>query len=66
VLKAGTYAVRVTLTKTWQRSLARHTSITAPLKVQFTPVDGDAASTTLKLKFNKKATKKTTSKKAAR
>ncbi|HET6505303.1 MAG TPA: hypothetical protein VFG42_00825 [Baekduia sp.] len=66
VLKAGTYSVRVALTKAWQRSLARHSSITAALKVQFTPVDGQAGSKTVQLKFAKKATKKATSKKAAR
>ncbi|HET6509720.1 MAG TPA: hypothetical protein VFG42_23185 [Baekduia sp.] len=65
VLKAGTYSVRVALTKAWQRSLARHSSITAALKVQFTPVDGRAASASVQLKFAK-ATKKATSKKAAR
>jgi hypothetical protein len=70
VLKAGTYQVRVALTKKWQRSLARHSSITASLKVQFTPVDGEAASSTVKVKFAKKAikkaSKKATSRKAAR
>lgn len=61
VAKGGSYQLRVRLTKKAQRSLAKK-SVTAALKVRFTPAEGDAASRSVKVRFAKKAS----SRKAAR
>jgi len=55
VRKAGTYRIRVRLSKRYQRSLARRGKVTAALRVQFRPEDGDASARTVRLTFQRPA-----------
>jgi hypothetical protein len=53
VRKAGTYRIRVRLSKRYQRSLARRGRLAAALRVRFAPDDGPAKAMTVRLQFRR-------------